>query len=58
METMNRQEAAAFLKITPGTLKNWVAQGKYDVPFHKAGGRLIFFKAELEAWIRKSGKKK
>jgi excisionase family DNA binding protein len=49
MQTMNYQEAAAFLKITQGTLRNWVFAGR--IKRHKLGKRVLFFKEELEAWI-------
>jgi len=50
MQTMNYSEAAEYLKITPNTLRNWISQGK-DIPYHKAGRRVIFFQEELEAWL-------
>jgi transposase len=28
MQTMNYKEAARYLKITEGTLRNWVSQGR------------------------------
>jgi excisionase family DNA binding protein len=54
METMNCKEAAAFLKITEGTLRNWLATKR--LPFHKIGRRVIFFREELESLILSPGK--
>jgi excisionase family DNA binding protein len=52
MKTLNYQEAADFLKISPGTLRNWVSQGR--IKPHKIGGRVLFFREELETWITTS----
>ncbi len=49
MQTMNYKEAARYLKITPGTLRNWVSKGRLKP--HKLGKHVIFFKEELETWI-------
>jgi len=49
MQTMSYTEAADFLKVKEGTLRNWVAQKK--VPFHKVGRKVVFFQEELEKWI-------
>lgn len=52
METMDYNEAAVFLHITPGTLRNWVSLGKIK-PLKQLGkkGRVLFIRAELEAWL-------
>lgn len=49
MQTMNYKEAARYLKITEGTLRNWVSKGRLKP--HKVGKHVIFFKEELETWI-------
>ena len=49
METMNYIEAAALLKITVGTLRNWVSQGR--IKPHRVGKHVLFSREELEAWI-------
>ncbi len=49
MQTMNYQEAADFLKITTGTLRNWVSSGR--IKPRRVGRRVIFFREELEKWI-------
>lgn len=53
METMNYKEAAAFLKITEGTLRNWVSTGR--ITPRKLGKRVLFFREELESWIATTG---
>lgn len=61
METLQHQtkyltvnEAAAFLGIAGGTLRNWVCRSKYEadpIPFAKFTSRCLRFPAEkLEAW--------
>ena len=51
MQTMNYKEAAEFLKITEGTLRNWVSKGR--IAPHKVGKHVLFFREELETWITK-----
>lgn len=57
----NVKEAAAYLHISAGTLYNWVddpeTYGKADLPFLRAGprGAIRFWKAELDAWMRRHG---
>ena len=47
MQTMNYKEAARYLKVTEGTLRNWVSRGRIQP--RKVGKHVIFFKEELEA---------
>lgn len=49
MQTMNYKEAARYLKVTAGTLRNWVSKGRLKP--HKVGKHVLFFKEELETWI-------
>lgn len=51
MQTMNYKEAAEFLKITEGTLRNWVSKGR--ITPRKVGKHVLFFREELETWITK-----
>lgn len=53
MQTFDLKEAAAYLKISPFTLRNWCAAK--TIPFHKAGRRVVFFREELEAWLISGG---
>lgn len=34
---------------TPGAIRNLVLRG--HIPYRKAGGRLVFIRKELDAWI-------
>jgi predicted DNA-binding transcriptional regulator AlpA len=48
---LSREQAAAFLHVTPKTLANWASQGK-GPKFRKPGGRLVLYAIDdLEAWI-------
>ena len=50
MQTMNYKEAARYLKVTEGTLRNWVSKGRIQP--RKVGKHVIFFNEELETWIK------
>lgn len=52
MQTMNYEEAAKYLKVTEGTLRNWVSIGR--IKPRRVGRRVIFFREELETWITTS----
>jgi len=45
-------EAAAMLGIKPGTLRLWVMNKK--IPSYKIGGKRLFDKADIVAFIEKS----
>lgn len=49
---MDVAETASFLKCS----KQWLyreVQNKTGIPFHKLGGKTVFFKCELIEWLRK-----
>jgi hypothetical protein len=51
-EYFNTKGASEYLKRTPASIRNLVLRRK--MPFRKAGGRLVFLKEELDAWVRGS----
>ena len=51
---LNAKEAAEYLRIGYGSLKNRTSKGQ--IPFHKLGNLLRFDKAELDNFIRRQGK--
>ena len=55
MQSMNYKEAADFLKITEGTLRNWVSKNR--ITPHKIGKHVLFFREELEKWVLTPGSK-
>lgn len=48
------EEAAARIRVKPGTLYNWVSKG--IVPYRKHGGKVILVWAELEEWSLQQAK--
>ena len=50
--TMNQQDAAAYLEVTPRTLRNWAASG-HGPPFAKIGNRVRYKLDDLTAWLAK-----
>lgn len=46
---LDAEEASLLIKRTKGTLYKMVCNK--DVPFHKKGNRLIFYKGELLDWL-------
>jgi excisionase family DNA binding protein len=52
-EWMTSDETADYLKCGRGRIHNLVSEGR--IPVHREGGRLLFLKSELDAWI-KSGR--
>lgn len=51
---LDYNEAANFLKISVGTLRNWLSTSNPDKPkppFHNKGRRIYFLASELHSWI-------
>lgn len=51
---INIEEAAEYLGVKPGTIRDWIRKGK-DIPANKVGRQWKFKRSELDVWI-KSGK--
>ncbi len=47
---MDRKNAARYLDRKPKTLAMWTMQGR-GPPAHKAGGRVFYFKRELDEFL-------
>jgi excisionase family DNA binding protein len=45
--------AAAYLSTTPKSIYHRVERGR--LPHHRAGGRLLFDRAELRGWVERGG---
>lgn len=54
-DPMTYEEAAQYLRITKGTLQQWVHQKR--VPHQKRGGAVRFFREQLEEWLLESSVK-
>lgn len=50
-ELLNYEEAARFLRISRGTLENWISSGLYDVPHVKVGRLIRFRTSSLSRWL-------
>lgn len=50
-ETLNTEEAAAYLGYSPGTLENWRMQSQ-GPRYYKPLGKIIYFKDDLDLWIK------
>ena len=48
---MSREDAARYLGLRPKTLAMWALEGKGPRPL-KVGGRIFYFKADLDAFIQ------
>jgi PTS system nitrogen regulatory IIA component len=49
-EVLTTEEAAAFLKLTPFTVRDYARRG--ILPARKAGKGWRFYKPDLVAWLR------
>lgn len=49
-------EAAEALKVSQGTIRNWVCAKK--IPFKKANGKVLFSVTELQDWLEGQNNKK
>jgi len=49
-EYFSTAEASRFIKRSPAALRNLVL--RRAIPYRKPGGRLLFIKSELEAWVQ------
>jgi hypothetical protein len=48
---VGEREAATLLRLSPGTLANWRWRGQ-GPPFAKIGGRVLYEREALIAWVR------
>lgn len=46
---MTPEEAAAYLKVAPGTVRQWVKLGR--IPFIKVRSLTRFRRSDLDAWL-------
>ena len=51
---INIDEAADYLGVKVGTIRDWIRKGK-GIPAHKIGKQWKFKKEELDQWVQ-SGK--
>lgn len=49
-DVSTRQEVAAYTRISLPTLARWAAEGK-GPRFRKAGGRVLYLRADVLTWL-------
>lgn len=50
-DLLDRNEAAEFMRLAPGTLANWQCTQKRKIPCFKLGKRIFYRKPDLLKWI-------
>ncbi|WP_214853889.1 helix-turn-helix domain-containing protein [Arthrobacter sp. ISL-65] len=50
-ELMTREEAAAYLRRSPGTLANWAAQRKGPPYYRQLDGAVVYAIEDLAEWL-------
>ena len=48
---LTRKQAAKYLGVSEGTLSVWATVGRYNLPYFKAGRKVIYFQSDLDAFI-------
>ena len=48
---INIDEAADYLGVKPGTIRDWIRKGN-GIPAHKIGKQWKFKCSELDAWVK------
>jgi excisionase family DNA binding protein len=50
-DLLTREQAAAYLGVTPRTLAVWKSTGRYSLPCYKVGRLVKYRTADLERWL-------
>ncbi|SFA75081.1 DNA binding domain-containing protein, excisionase family [Collimonas sp. OK607] len=50
-DLLSREEAAAYLGISPRSLAVWKSVGRYNLPVIKVGRLAKYRKSDLDAWL-------
>ena len=45
-------ETAAILGVSPGTMMVWRSTGRWNLPFVKVGGRVMYNPNDIQAFIK------
>jgi excisionase family DNA binding protein len=49
--TLTLREVAELLKVCPKTVRRWVALGKLPAPIRPGGGKPLWVREAIEAWL-------
>ncbi len=52
-DRMDRNQAAIYLGTTRKTLEFWASTGKQKIPCFKLGRKVVYSRADLDAWLEK-----
>jgi predicted site-specific integrase-resolvase len=47
------KQVSEILGVTAGTLQIWRSTGRYDLPFVKCGGRVMYSPEDVQAFIKR-----
>jgi len=50
-ELLTRDQAAAYLGVSVGTLAVWATTGRYSLPVVKVGRLVRYRRTDLDAWL-------
>lgn len=50
-EILDTAEVSRWLKVPPGTLRNWRSRGTGPASFKLNGGRVVYRRRAVEAWL-------
>jgi excisionase family DNA binding protein len=48
---LSADEAAEYLGIRPQTLAIWRMTGRYSLPYHRVGRRVVYRQSDLDAFL-------
>jgi excisionase family DNA binding protein len=48
---LNHDEASAYLKVSPSTLRTWRCTGRHKIPFYKLGRKIYYEISDLNAFL-------
>jgi excisionase family DNA binding protein len=49
-EEVDLEEAASLVRLTTGTLRNYIDKGKFKIPSTKRGKKLYFKRSDVVKW--------
>lgn len=52
-QLLTNDEAAALLRVSPGTLDVWRCIKRYQIAYIKVGRSVRYRRSDLEEWLRK-----
>jgi helix-turn-helix protein len=50
-QLLTNSEAAEFIRVTPGTLEVWRSEKRYEIPYTKVGGKILYDASDLLDWL-------